>query len=136
MRPVPLPAVFLALTFPLAALSAPDALAAPVPAPAVSPSLSAGQPLPGFGCASLPEAVRRMPPVYDRPHGRAVALAGATVIVSPHAMVDGYLQLLLPSGQYAWIEAYKLKPWRSASNPKATCTPSVLSNGLPGFRFG
>ncbi|GAC1441778.1 MAG: hypothetical protein NVSMB51_22010 [Solirubrobacteraceae bacterium] len=116
------------------------ALAGILAAPAAH-ALRAGQPLPGFTCAALavpdnadPRLVQ-MPPVFDRPGGRRVGLAGGTVLLSPKPPVKGYVQLLQPNGTYVWIGADKLKPWHSLSNPRAVCIPSVMSDGMPGATY-
>ena len=114
-------------------------LLAALPFLALAPAahaLSAGDAIPGFRCASVPDAqLGRLPPVLDRPHGSEVGLAGATVIVAPRPSVHGYVELLLPNGRYAWIEEAKIEPWRSKSNPGAVCVPFVNGTGLPGIRY-
>jgi len=102
----------------------------------MSHTLRAGQPLSGFACAVVisPEP-GRLPFVYDRPAGRRIGLAGATVIASPKTPVHGFSQILQPNGHYVWIETGKLAPWRSLSNPGTACVPAVMSDGLPGFTY-
>lgn len=50
----------------------------------------------------------------------------------------GRTEIRTPSNREGWVESAKLKPYRSASNPKATCTPvaSRAPDGslLLGFR--
>ena len=51
---------------------------------------------------------------------------------APEHVVDGYLEVLQLNGKPGWIEADMIVPYRSASDPYARCTPSVLSNGRVG----
>ena len=113
-------------------------------APAASAQgLRAVRPLDGYVCMNLavPDAQLRDPhwpgvpiltaPSPDAPRG---ALAAATVIAkAPPHLANGYAEVLRLNGQPGWIEADKIKPYSSASNPYARCTPSIMSNGRPGF---
>ena len=104
--------------------------------------LKAVKPLDGYACMdlNLTEAQLRdnsvtVPilsgPSPDAPWG---GNASAIVIVrAPLHVVNGYAEILKLDGQPGWIAADKLKPYASVSNPNAHCTPSVMSNGRPGF---
>ncbi len=110
------------------------ALLAPVAA--LATGLTAVQPIPGYVCMALqpPDAA---PPVLVLPSPSAphLGIASATMIVaSPLQTMNGYAKVLHLDGRIGWVEASKLRPWRSASDPSATCTPSIMSDGRPGTR--
>ncbi len=110
------------------------ALLAPVAA--LAAGLTAVQPIPGYVCMALqsPDAA---PPVLVLPSPSAprLGIASATMIVaSPPQTMNGYTKVLHLDGQIGWLDVSKLRPWRSASDPAATCTPSIMSDGRPGTR--
>jgi hypothetical protein len=105
--------------------------------------LRAVRPLDGYACMNLavPEAMLmdrswagvpiRSTPSADAPQA---AVATPTVIAkAPAVIVNGFAQVLRLNGATGWIEAAKLKPYSSASDPYARCTPSLMSNGRPGI---
>ncbi len=99
--------------------------------------LQAVKPLSGFQCLALADPNGPPPPVLQSPSATAprVGIAGATVIAaSPVQGMNGYVKVMHLDGRPGWIEADKLRPWRSASDPRATCTPAMMSDGKPGFR--
>lgn len=107
-------------------------------------SLRVVQPIEGYVCMSLNLNERQLldnsKPVLVRaepsPYAPQIGTAGATVaIVQPMQPVNGFVQMLFPTGQHAWIPLNNLRPWRSLSNPAAKCVPSWLSNGKPGFDY-
>lgn len=107
-----------------------------VPAAALAAGLTAVQPIPGYVCMALrsPDAA---PPVLVLPSPSAphLGIASATMIVaSPPQTMNGYTKVLHLDGRIGWMDASKLRPWRSASDPSATCTPSIMSDGRPGTR--
>lgn len=116
------------------------ALAAPLPA-ATQP-VTATKPLDGYACALLnaSEAELRDPqwpgvPILTAPSAAAPrgTTASAIVIVrNPAHVVDGYAEVLQRDGKTGWIEAGKLAPYKSKSDPNARCTPTLLSNGRIG----
>lgn len=60
--------------------------------------------------------------------------AAAVVFVKePAHIVNGYAEVLQFTGLPGWIEADKITPYHSASNPYARCRPVVLSNGRIGM---
>ena len=102
------------------------------------------RPLPGYTCMSLnltEEQARDFnatPPVLQAPSPSAakIGLASAVVIVAdPVRTENGYMSMLMLDGRSGWIQASKLRPYRSPSNPPAHCVPSMMSNGRPGFAF-
>lgn len=105
--------------------------------------LRAVRPLDGYACMNLavPEATIRdrawagVPILAaPRPDAAQAAVAAPTVFAkSPTVIVNGYAQVLRLNGETGWVEAAKLKPYSSASDPYARCTPSLMSNGRPGF---
>jgi hypothetical protein len=75
-------------------------------------------------------------PILTEPNPAAPrgTIAAAVVFAKePAHIVNGYAEVLQLTGQPGWIAADKIKPYRSASNPHARCTPSVLSNGRLGI---
>ena len=104
--------------------------------------LHAVQPLQGYACMNLnlsPAAMQNfanLPPVLAAPSPQApkIGVASALVIArSPEHVVNGYAEVLHLNGQAGWVAADKLAPYHSASDPNAHCTPSLMSNGRPGF---
>jgi len=105
--------------------------------------LSAVKSLEGYSCKSLVATEAQMMdrqwpgvPIQTEPSPAAPrgAVASAIVIAKePAHVVNGYAEVLRLNGLPGWIEADKLKPYSSASNPHARCTPSLMSNGRPGF---
>ena len=102
------------------------------------------QPIDGYVCMSLNLSERQLldnsKPVPVRaepsPNAPQIGVAGATVaVLQPAQPVNGFVQMLFPTGQHAWIPFNNLRPWRSVSNPAAKCVPSWLSNGKPGFDY-
>jgi len=99
--------------------------------------------LPGYACMSLaaPAAASLDPntpgvPIRSTPDPAApqAAVASATVIArTPPHIENGFAEVLRLNGAPGWIEADKIKPYRSVSNPFARCTPSIMSDGRPGF---
>ena len=72
----------------------------------------------------------RQPSASSPKVGNAAAVVIAT---SPLNVVHGFGEVLFPNGRQGWIEAKMLRPYANASNPNAHCTPSLMSNGRPGF---
>ena len=59
--------------------------------------------------------------------------AGSIVIVREPLVPDsGFLQVLKPNGERAWISAAMVKPYRPVADPSAKCIPEVLPNGRIG----
>jgi hypothetical protein len=98
--------------------------------------------LDGYVCMNLnlPDARMRDPaaprvPIREAPRANAAVGTLATPIVitkSPEHVVDGFAEVLQLTGKPGWIEAKMIVPYRSASDPFAHCTPSLLSNGRIG----
>ena len=102
------------------------------------------RPIEGYTCMSLnlteSQLLNNTKPVLVRAEptlsSPQVGTAGATVaVLQPAHPVNGFVQILFPTGQHVWINFSELRPWRSSSNPKAQCVPSWLSNGKPGFDY-
>ena len=111
---------------------------------AFAQGLHVSQHLAGYQCMSLnlseQQLLTNSAPVPVRsgpsPTSPQVGVAGSTVAVAaPLQPVNGFYKMLFPNGATVWIEAAKLRPWANSSNPKATCTPSMMSNGKPGFDY-
>jgi len=81
--------------------------------------------------SSLP-IIRREPSPSAAPIGRASA---QVIVADPIQRNNGYVAVLTLDGKPGWVEANKVKPYRSVSNPNARCIPSMMSNGQPGFGF-
>ena len=106
-------------------------------------SVHAVKPIEGYACKSLVATEAQQMdtrwagvPILTGPSPSAPrgTIAAATVIAKePAHVVNGYAEVLQLTGQPGWIEADKIGPYRSRSNPFARCTPSVLSNGRIGF---
>lgn len=105
--------------------------------------IRAVKPIEGYACKSLvaPEAQQTDTrwagvPILTEPSPSAPRGTNAAAIViakEPAHVVNGYAEVLQLTGKPGWIEADKIGPYRSRSNPFARCTPSVLSNGRIGF---
>ena len=99
-------------------------------------------PLQGYSCMSLnlteeemmhessSPVIRQQPSPSAAPIGRA---ASKVIAVDPVRAQNGYIAVLTLDGKSGWVEANKVKPYRSVSNPNARCVPSMMSNGQPGF---
>lgn len=100
------------------------------------------KPIEGYACKSLVATEAQMldtrwagVPILTEPDPAAPrgTIAAAIVIAKePAHVVNGYAEVLQLTGQPGWIAVDKIKPYRSASNSYARCTPSVLSNGRIG----
>lgn len=106
--------------------------------------LRAVRPIPGYSCMALNLTERQMfdynalPPVMlePSPTSQKIGVASAVVMtVDPVRVQNGYIAMMMPNGRQGWVQADKLKPYRSASNPPARCVPSIMSNGKPGLAF-
>ena len=112
------------------------------PALALAQPVRAVQPLDGHVCMGLNVPVEflrngPLPFVLAAPRQAAPHLgtAGATVLLSTRRTpVNGFAPVMHLDGRLGWIEAKKLRAWRSESDPGATCTPMLMSDGRPGFR--
>ncbi len=99
--------------------------------------------LPGYQCMVLAKLWDgegpQPPPVHvfagSRPDAPEVGIAGGSIIVpSPEHTVDGRTEMLFADGRTVWIGTSDIAPFHVVSNPHATCTPVLLSNGRYGFR--
>ena len=98
--------------------------------------------LQGYQCMSLAtlwNGQGPMPPpvpAYSGPGPSAekVGIAGGSLIAhEPLAPKDGRVQVLFANGHLLWVDQNQVVPWHAASNPNATCSPALLSNGRYGF---
>jgi hypothetical protein len=112
-----------------------------LPALASAQGLRVVRPVPGLVCMSLDEqslvATRQssLPPVLAEPNPTARRIGYPTSIVFvrwPEVRENGYVAMVRLNGQPGWIEASHLRSWHPANGGNATCTPSVMSNGLLG----
>lgn len=110
---------------------------------AFSDDVHAVRSLPGYQCmvlAKLWDGEGPQPPavhVFAGPSASSprVGVAGGSIIVSsPLQVIDGRTNMLFADGRSVWINASDIAPFRVASNPHATCTPVLLSNGRYGFQ--
>jgi hypothetical protein len=100
------------------------------------------RPIDGYVCMNLNLSDARMRdpkaprvPILTEPHpGALVGTLAASIVFAktPAHVVDGYAEVLQLTGKPGWIGAGMIVPYRSASNPYARCTPSLLSNGRIG----
>lgn len=104
--------------------------------------LTAVRPIPGYECRSLEltrEQVRdpdKYIPVYRGPSVQSGELGAASALVIvkvPIVPVNGLVEILFLDGRPGWISANILRPVATQINPNANCTPSIMSNGRPGF---
>lgn len=101
------------------------------------------KPIEGYACKSLVATEAQQMdarwagvPILIEPDPAAPRGTNAAAIIiakEPAHVVNGYAEVLQLTGQPGWIEADKIGPYHSRSNPYARCTPSVLSNGRIGF---
>lgn len=112
------------------------------PLTADAQGLRAVSPLQGYTCMMLKlsnEQIRSNTvnvPVYNGPSSSSgeAGLASAILIVkAPLHLQSGFAEMLFPDGRTVWIRSDYLQPYKSVSNPDAHCTPSIMSNGKPGF---
>ncbi len=105
-------------------------------------ALDAVAPLPGYACMTLAlpadqlQGFKSLPSVFAEPSPKSAkvgTVGGVVIVKTPLRVVHGYAEVLHLSGQPAWISAKLLRPYGSASDPNAHCTPSMMSNGRPGF---
>jgi hypothetical protein len=105
-------------------------------------ALTAVRPLEGYACMDLnltDEEMRNfgsLPPVFAAPkqESKKIGVATSTVfVVSPIREVNGFVEMLRLNGQRGWIASKMLRSHRSIAVPPLPCTPSLMSNGKPGF---
>ena len=110
--------------------------------PANAQFLTAVKPLPGYVCGRLnmpPDQVINPSfnvPVFSGPSDSSskVGQASAALIVkSPLHVQNGFAEILLLDGRPGWLPANLIGPYATAAIPNARCTPSLMSNGRPGF---
>lgn len=115
---------------------------AAVSGPAHAEYLTAVRPLPGYVCMrlNLPREQLLSPdldvPVYQASSTSSPRLgkaAAALIVKSPMVVRDGLAEILFLDGRVGWVTASVLGPYATPSNPNARCTPSMMSNGRPGF---
>lgn len=118
------------------------ALAA-LPIASQAQGVRASRPLPGYACAmpnvsedALHSGVG-MPAVLSEPSATAQRIgtsSGIVIVTSPARTMNGYVEMMHLDGRRGWVAATQLRPYRSLSDPNATCTPAIMSDGRPGFR--
>jgi hypothetical protein len=113
-----------------------------VDGPALSQGLTVIRPIPGYVCMRLNLSREQMlarpfnVPVFAEPSSTSgkVGQASATVITkSPLHVQNGFAEILFLDGRIAWIPVNLLGPYATPANPNAHCTPSIMSDGKPGF---
>ena len=106
--------------------------------------LTAVKPIEGYSCKRLrmthEQAVDRSftVPVFSQPSRSNPPAGIASAIVfakDPSKLQNGFAQILFPDGRSMWIEAKWLAPFATPQFPKATCTPSWMSDGRPGSKI-
>lgn len=104
--------------------------------------LKAVKPLPGYTCMrlNLPREQILDPnldvPVYQGPSTSLPRLgkaAAALIVKTPMVVRNGLAEILFLDGRVGWVPASVLGPYATPATPNARCTPSVMSNGKPGF---
>ena len=104
--------------------------------------LQAVRPLPGYACMVLNLSQQQMldnslhVSVYAEPSPSSPKIGDASAVViatSPLNVAHGFGEVLFPDGRQGWIEVKMLRPYASANDPNARCTPSLMSNGRPGL---
>ena len=105
--------------------------------------IHAVKPIEGYTCKNLVATEAQLMdfhwagvPIQTEPSPSAPrgTIAAAVVFAKePAHIVNGYAEVLQLNGQPGWIEASKIKPYHSASNPFARCTPAMMSNGRIGI---
>jgi len=113
-----------------------------VGAPTQAQYLTAVRPLSGYVCMrlNLPREQLLSPdldvPIFNSPSSSSPRLgkaAAALIVKSPMVVRDGLAEILFLDGRVGWVAASVLGPYATSSNPNARCTPSMMSNGRPGF---
>ena len=109
---------------------------------AAAQGLTAVKPLAGYVCMRLNLTREQMldnslsVPVFAHPSSTSpkIGEASATVITkSPMESQNGFAKILFLDGRPAWIPQNLLMPYATAAAPNAHCTPSLMSDGKPGF---
>jgi hypothetical protein len=109
---------------------------------AVAQGLTAVNPIPGYICMRLnlprDQIVSRSLniPVYSQPSSSSALIgqaSAAMIVKSPIHDENGFAEILFLDGRHAWIQQNLLRPYATPEAPKASCTPSIMSNGRPGF---
>lgn len=127
------------MRLPMIAVLLATAVAAPM---ARAQGLQAVRPLPGYACMVLNLTQQQMlddslhVPVYAEPNPSSARVGDASAVViatAPLHVVRGFGEVLFPDGRQGWVETRMLRPYSSASDPSARCTPSLMSNGRPGL---
>ena len=118
------------------------AMAGTLTLPAQAQEVRAVRPIEGYACMNLNLSDERMRdpaaprvPILTEPRpGAPVGTLAASIVIArnPAHAVNGYTEVLQLTGKPGWIESSMIVPYRSASNPFARCTPSLLSNGRIG----
>lgn len=99
--------------------------------------------LPGYQCMVLAKLWDgegpQPPPVHvfagPGPDAPEVGIAGGSIIVpSPEHTVNDRTEMLFANGRTVWIGVSDIAPFHVVSNPHASCTPVLLSNGRYGFQ--
>ena len=107
-----------------------------------SQSLKTVAPLDGYVCMILNLTHDQLRdnhltvPVFKGPavsSGKAGMASALLIAKWPLHIQNGFAETLFPDGRTVWIEADMLRPYKSESNPDARCTPSMMSDGKPGF---
>ena len=108
-------------------------------------AFGAGKRIPGYKCMMLNITEQQsMDPGFrveiksaPSPTSPGAGWAGGVVIVhDPAVPQNGFLEVLKPNGQAAWIPASMVKAYRPLADPTAKCVPEVLPNGRIGFGPG
>ena len=104
--------------------------------------LTAVKPLPGYACMRLKLTHEQVAdrnlqiPVFVGPSVSSGKLGNASAIVlvrAPLRVENGFAEILFPDGRTAWLSRDLLEPYATSEFPNAHCTPSLMSNGKPGF---
>lgn len=75
-----------------------------------------------------------LPGVFASPSSGSKKIGIATSVVyavTPLRHVNGFIQVLHPSGVTGWVQESVLEPWHNVNTPAARCTAQILPNGKP-----
>ena len=115
-------------------------LSSPIAAWAQRPTIVG--PLAGYQCMMLNITEKQaldpnfQIPVYTQPSETSQPFGYASLQVAvqqPPRVVNGFTEMLFPTGAKVWIKTGLLRPYRSLGDPSARCNPVSLSNGHVGF---
>ncbi|GEN03891.1 hypothetical protein [Acetobacter indonesiensis] len=115
------------------------------PMPALAAGLTPVKPLAGYTCMMLNETAAqamdfqhpvsfKLRPFDTEPD---IAPVGNQIAVKIGGRVmNGYVETFDFAFRPRWVAQKYLAPYHAKADPSATCTPTVMSNGHLGFKYG